>query len=80
MCAPVARTEHSLLTGPVSYVKGTNVISVADMNASSNVPTELEVDILIIGAGPAGLYGAYYAGFRGLRWPCWTRCPSPAVR
>ena len=31
--------------------------------------TELEpvvVDLLIIGAGPAGLYGAYYAGFRGL--------------
>lgn len=26
----------------------------------------LEVDILIVGAGPAGLYGAYYAGFRGL--------------
>ena len=24
-----------------------------------------ECDILIIGAGPAGLYGAYYAGFRG---------------
>ena len=23
-------------------------------------------DILIIGAGPAGLYGAYYAGFRGM--------------
>jgi ferredoxin/flavodoxin---NADP+ reductase len=23
------------------------------------------VDLLIIGAGPAGLYGAYYAGFRG---------------
>ncbi|MER7928760.1 NAD(P)/FAD-dependent oxidoreductase [Streptomyces sp. NPDC096057] len=23
-------------------------------------------DVLIIGAGPAGLYGAYYAGFRGL--------------
>lgn len=37
------------------------------MNASSNISTELEVDILIIGAGPAGLYGAYYAGFRGLR-------------
>lgn len=27
----------------------------------------IETDILIIGAGPAGLYGAYYAGFRGLR-------------
>ncbi|WP_432177835.1 NAD(P)/FAD-dependent oxidoreductase [Streptomyces sp. NBC_00063] len=26
----------------------------------------LITDVLIIGAGPAGLYGAYYAGFRGL--------------
>ncbi len=24
------------------------------------------VDVLIVGAGPVGLYGAYYAGFRGL--------------
>ena len=31
--------------------------------ASSN---ELETDLLIVGAGPAGLFGAYYAGFRGL--------------
>jgi thioredoxin reductase (NADPH) len=22
-------------------------------------------DVLVIGAGPAGLYAAYYAGFRG---------------
>lgn len=27
---------------------------------------ELEVDLLIVGAGPTGLYAAYYAGFRGL--------------
>lgn len=27
-------------------------------------PTEL----VIVGAGPVGLYAAYYAGFRGLRW------------
>ncbi|GAP51416.1 NAD(P)/FAD-dependent oxidoreductase [Streptomyces azureus] len=27
---------------------------------------EASVDLLIIGAGPTGLYGAYYAGFRGL--------------
>jgi thioredoxin reductase len=28
--------------------------------------TELETDLLIVGAGPSGLYGAYYAGFRGM--------------
>ena len=27
----------------------------------------VEVDLLIIGAGPTGLFAAYYAGFRGLR-------------
>lgn len=26
-----------------------------------------DTDVLIVGAGPTGLYGAYYAGFRGLR-------------
>jgi thioredoxin reductase (NADPH) len=26
----------------------------------------VETDLLIIGAGPAGLFGAYYAGFRGM--------------
>ncbi len=28
--------------------------------------TQLDVDLSIIGAGPTGLYAAYYAGFRGL--------------
>ena len=28
--------------------------------------SRLEVDILIVGAGPVGLYGAYYTGVRGL--------------
>jgi thioredoxin reductase (NADPH) len=27
----------------------------------------VDTDLVIIGAGPVGLYGAYYAGFRGLR-------------
>jgi thioredoxin reductase (NADPH) len=28
---------------------------------------EIETDLLIIGAGPSGLFASYYAGFRGLR-------------
>ena len=35
--------------------------------AKAGAAEPIEVDLLIIGAGPAGLYGAYYAGFRGLR-------------
>jgi ferredoxin/flavodoxin---NADP+ reductase len=30
-------------------------------------PVDADVDILIVGAGPSGLYGGYYAGFRGMR-------------
>ncbi|MEU0988162.1 NAD(P)/FAD-dependent oxidoreductase [Streptomyces sp. NPDC005953] len=33
---------------------------------STGPGTEVSVDLLIIGAGPTGLYAAYYAGFRGL--------------
>lgn len=29
-------------------------------------PRSVEADLLVIGAGPAGLYAAYYAGFRGM--------------
>lgn len=29
--------------------------------------SRVEVDLLLVGAGPVGLYGAYYAGVRGLR-------------
>ncbi|MCW2854232.1 MAG: Ferredoxin--NADP reductase [Nocardioides sp.] len=28
--------------------------------------TDVDVDVLVVGAGPSGLYAAYYAGFRGL--------------
>jgi ferredoxin/flavodoxin---NADP+ reductase len=31
-----------------------------------DAPGELAVDVLIVGAGPTGLFAAYYAGFRGL--------------
>jgi ferredoxin/flavodoxin---NADP+ reductase len=36
-----------------------------------------EVDLTIIGAGPAGLYAAYYAGFRGLSTAILDSLPEP---
>jgi phytoene dehydrogenase-like protein len=37
----------------------------------------IAVDLLIVGAGPAGLYGAYYAGFRGLSTAVVDSLPEP---
>lgn len=37
------------------------------MNAAADRPADHEVDLLIVGAGPTGLFATYYAGFRGLR-------------
>jgi ferredoxin/flavodoxin---NADP+ reductase len=36
-----------------------------------------EVDVAIVGAGPTGLFGAYYAGFRGLRVAVVDALPEP---
>ncbi len=36
-----------------------------------------EVDIAIVGAGPAGLFAAYYAGFRGMRTAVIDALPEP---
>lgn len=36
-----------------------------------------DCDVLIIGAGPAGLYAAYYAGFRGFRVTIIDALPEP---
>ncbi len=33
---------------------------------AAKTPFAVNVDMLIIGAGPAGLFAAYYAGFRGM--------------
>jgi thioredoxin reductase (NADPH) len=38
---------------------------------------DVEVDLLVVGAGPAGLYAAYYAGFRGLRTAVVDSLPEP---
>ncbi|ANQ75425.1 MAG: NAD(P)/FAD-dependent oxidoreductase [Rhodococcus sp. (in: high G+C Gram-positive bacteria)] len=37
----------------------------------------VDVDLLIVGAGPVGLYGAYYAGFRGLSVAVIDALPNP---
>jgi thioredoxin reductase (NADPH) len=37
----------------------------------------LDVDIAIVGAGPTGLFGAYYAGFRGLSVAVIDALPEP---
>lgn len=40
---------------------------VSPPEAPADKGRRVEVDLLVVGAGPAGLYAAYYAGFRGLR-------------
>jgi thioredoxin reductase len=39
--------------------------------------SEADVDLVVVGAGPAGLYAAYYAGFRGLRTAIVDSLPEP---
>ncbi len=39
--------------------------------------SELAVDVLIVGAGPVGLFGAYYAGVRGLSTAVLDSLPEP---
>lgn len=38
---------------------------------------KVDVDLLVVGAGPAGLYAAYYAGFRGLSTALVDSLPEP---
>src|ERR1700761_5431730 len=37
----------------------------------------MDVDLLIVGAGPVGLYAAYYAGFRGMTTAVVDSLPEP---
>ena len=38
----------------------------------------MDVDMTVIGAGPVGLYAAYYAGFRGMRTAIVDSLPEPS--
>ncbi|MFI5894643.1 NAD(P)/FAD-dependent oxidoreductase [Actinoplanes sp. NPDC051513] len=39
--------------------------------------SDLEVDMVVVGAGPVGLYAAYYAGFRGMSIAVVDSLPEP---
>jgi ferredoxin/flavodoxin---NADP+ reductase len=52
-------------------------VSDAAVTPSSDEGTTQHLDLLIIGAGPAGLYAAYYAGFRGLSVGLMDSLPEP---
>lgn len=43
----------------------------------TTTPHSVSTDVLIVGAGPTGLYGAYYAGFRGLSTVVVDVLPQP---
>jgi ferredoxin/flavodoxin---NADP+ reductase len=44
---------------------------------SDGVPEAREIDLAIVGAGPTGLFAAYYAGFRGLSTAVIDALPEP---
>ncbi|PRY50161.1 thioredoxin reductase (NADPH) [Geodermatophilus tzadiensis] len=55
-------------------------MTATDVLAPDSAPAagrEVHVDLLVVGAGPAGLYAAYYAGFRGLRTAVVDSLPEP---
>src|ERR1700761_6439046 len=58
--------SHPQFTGPAPGRLGSEPEPSGRLLPSGPGPFHDDVDALIIGAGPAGLYAAYYAGFRGL--------------
>lgn len=48
-----------------------------DVTEAEQAPPRHEVDLVLVGAGPVGLYGAYYAGVRGLRVALVDSLPEP---
>ena len=47
------------------------------MSAQHDDATALAVDLLVVGAGPTGLFATYYAGFRGLSVAVVDSLPEP---
>jgi len=53
-------------TGPHTTGPDTTGSVMAGSRTTDSAMADIERDLLIVGAGPVGLYAAYYAGFRGL--------------
>ncbi|MEU5098955.1 NAD(P)/FAD-dependent oxidoreductase [Streptomyces sp. NPDC020996] len=67
--APGAAAPASSAAAPAPGAGPTAVGAPAPGAGPSSSPgagPEVSVDLLVIGAGPTGLYAAYYAGFRGM--------------
>ncbi|MQA60664.1 MAG: NAD(P)-binding protein [Actinophytocola sp.] len=47
------------------------------MSPAPEVTERVDVDLLVVGAGPTGLFASYYAGFRGLRVAVVDSLPEP---
>jgi ferredoxin/flavodoxin---NADP+ reductase len=69
---------------PVSSVPAPETVAVipAAPSPSVSMPDSMsgkrhEVDVIVIGAGPVGLYAAYYAGFRGMSVAIVDSLPEP---
>src|SRR5690606_36328031 len=76
-CAPGV-LAHVRVGGPAMFRRphrgavGTTIMGAAPTNGGKGgepmgtTSDGIDVDVLIVGAGPTGLFAAYYAGFRGL--------------
>lgn len=60
----------------MSAASGSTEVAV-DGRAGLDGPATIDADLAIIGAGPAGLYAAYYAGVRGLATVVIDSLPEP---
>jgi thioredoxin reductase len=63
--AVLAKKPHVAHNG-MTLVLSTGRNLVPHSQPAAGAPVRADADALIVGAGPAGLYAAYYAGFRGL--------------
>ncbi len=63
--------------GTLDVVELDDLLDPATALSTVGAPDPGAVDLLVVGAGPVGLYAAYYAGFRGLSVALVDSLPEP---